>query len=94
MTATKDEVTPRQEWLARRAHGAGALFDRRQCGGCYVDRGKRRTCGAWPEHPKRCPGGRTYWVLGRVELGMFFLILGTGCTPQRALADANRRRRR
>jgi hypothetical protein len=44
-------------------------------------------------HARRCRGGRTSWDVGRVSAVIpAFVILGSGDAPEKALADAVRRK--
>lgn len=42
-------------------------------------------------HKDPCPGARRYYMVGRIELGMFNMILGQGLSWEEALSAAAQR---
>lgn len=93
-------VNPRTQALADRAltskydRGRISFDGPRLCGGTKRDpkTGKLNRCHV-DGHAKLCRGCKTYWYVGRISsIIPAFEILGSGDTPEKALACAVRRK--
>lgn len=76
---------------AMRRWGKNAAVERTKCR-LFTDGTKAGRCSAaaYGEHPKDCPGRRPLCKVGRIQLGMFFSMEGTGSTYQEAFAKVDR----
>lgn len=52
------------------------------------------TCSEYSAHERPCPTGKKVYVVGRIALGLFFEVKGTGTTWEKAFAcfEANEKR--
>lgn len=79
--------------LAQKRWGKAAAVERTKCR-LYTEGKDAGRCSAWFDRHKSCPGGKPVCKVGRIELGMFFAIKGSGETFEAAFADVDNREAR